>query len=406
MKRSITGYTRADLLKKARIKHNTVFNRRFDKVNKHYGLVTQSINPFKEEIDNENSPYEIPLEVVDLLSTLLYSIEFNPFFRTNADDKKIEAYNIIDFYKTLIKEVENFPLFEKYKIKEHPAYLNTIKEIEILPKLIKKLSESIVALEEITQQERGDIMIHIYQKLDEWVFNAFINNSLDNKAKLSNYKNVQKNLNEELDGTTITQESINTLDELIVERIKMWTGLIGENPKEIKKNVLRSKDRKKSIEEYIQELSGIEGYSVGVLRESIEKEIIDEYYDGMFETHRNEIDDLINHIKENKCEEKLTSYKATEKYKKWRNADTKERKEYITQWKEFRITKLKAQIKALEETLYHLENDGDFSIHRVTEEMNQLERYLEFEGNIKNSKRYERASNLFFGQLISQNFKR
>ncbi|SHN33714.1 hypothetical protein [Gracilibacillus kekensis] len=407
MKRSITSYTKADLLKMAKIKHNTVFNRRLDKINEHYDLALKSINPFKVEVDNEKSPYEIPFEVAELLSTLLYSIEFNPYFRTNADDRKIEAYSIIDFYKTLIEEIENFPLFEQYKIKEHPAYLNTLKEVDILPKLIEKISETIVVLEQITQQERGDIMIHIYKRLDEWIFNAYSNNSYLKMARLSNLEYMKEKIDEEvMDDPTVVQESINTLDTLIVERIKMWTGLTGEEIVDIKKNVLDKKKGKKEFESYIQKFLNMEGNNGEELRGFIEMELLESLYDGRFEDHRIETDDLIKNIKESKYEEKLVSYKAEKQYEKWKNADQVEQQEYIKQWKESRISKVKQQISAYEEVLHSLECDDDYSFQKVTEEMDQLERFLEFKKNIKNSKLYEEASNLFLGQLMLQNLKK
>ncbi|WP_207205166.1 hypothetical protein [Peribacillus sp. TH16] len=70
-----------------------------NKVNEIYGLSMKSINPFKELVDDENSKFEIPLEAMPLLGILLLSVDANPFFRINADVKKIDAEKIISFNK-------------------------------------------------------------------------------------------------------------------------------------------------------------------------------------------------------------------------------------------------------------------------------------------------------------------
>ncbi|MEG8979322.1 hypothetical protein U8Y98_21700 [Priestia megaterium] len=399
--RSITGFSKKEMIERTKIKHNTVFNRRYNKVVEFYGLVTKETNPFKELVDDEDSKFEFPLEIVQPLSALLRSIEANPFFRKNADEKKIDADKIIDFYQNLIEEIELFPDYEKYIIKEHPVYINTIKEIDIIPKLSKKISQTIVALENITKQERADIMIEVYKKLDEWIFNAYLNNSYLKRASSNNLEKLKEYIPNIINDTTITQDSIKSLDNLIAERIKMWTGLIGKET-EINKNVIESKKRKRKLEKYIKDVDNKASMTTEDFRYFMEEMHLEELFDRQFKTHRQDIDELIDHLKKSNYENKIASVIADKKVEHWKNSDEHQQKKYVDTWKQHRIKSLKEHLKAYEETIKVLEEDDEYSLKKVQEEMLQLEEYLNFNKNIENTKDYEDISNLFLGQLLVQ----
>lgn len=397
MKRSATGLTKKEVLDALGIKNSTEFDRAFNKVKDHYGLTKKNINPFKEEIDNEKSKYEIPFEVMPLLTVLIRSFEANPFNRRNSDKTKISANEIVLFYQSLLNEIERLPEYEKYIIQDHPAYMNTLKEVDIMPKLSGKIAEVVEALEIVTKQERGDIMIYIYQALDSWLYNAYVNNTALEKARSSNINEITKLGFDVTDDTTVTQESIKYLDNLIAERIKIWLGLKGTNEAEIKQNVMDCKGEKLVYEEYLQLNNCMKDSDE--LRYFMELNLVQQLYDGQFEEHKQYVDELIKDTKERNYEKKVLSNNVEEVLEDWRKRDKEQQQVYIRNWKENEIVKLKRKISAYEETIHALEDDL-YCRKQVETMMESVENYIHFNNNLQLNKRYEQVSNWYVGQLV------
>ncbi|WP_379156115.1 hypothetical protein [Paenibacillus sp. sgz5001063] len=156
------------------------FDNRFKRFCEVYGFEDQDYNMFKKDPEDQLSEYEFSWEWYPLFRAILKSLPEHPFFRENRQINNINVEDIGSYYTSLFNEIEKMPNHLKYEIMSHPLYQNALKESYAANHLSNKIAESIAAIELITKQERADIMIQIYQQLDEWTYNAFKHNySLD-----------------------------------------------------------------------------------------------------------------------------------------------------------------------------------------------------------------------------------
>lgn len=402
-----SSYGFDDLLKEVGLKYQNELKRKLNKVNQYYGFESKDINPFKEEIDNKNSKYEFQFESMPLLKVLINSIGYNPFSRKNGDLDKVDSKQLELFYKTLIEEIDVLPDYAKYEVWDSPVYINTLKERLIIPKLVRKISEFIVALEVSLDNESGDIMIYIYKMLDEWMLNAFENNYVLRTVKSSNAESIKKahlpNIEEDDLNKLIEKDRDNTLDRFIANMIKEYIGLTGNTKKEIKSNLLNKKRKIKGLNYFFNVYQITDSESIRFLLES-EIEKYKYVSEEKYEEFKDDTDQLIKKINACEYEDKLISKKAEFELKKWKESNKKEKSAILQRKKEERMTTLKNTIEKCKIELRSIE-ESDTYLEKYKTQMRIYERFFSLKKLLKENKKFVEASNLFLGQILAEKEK-
>ena len=122
--------------------------------------------------------YLWPAEWAGLASVILGTISQHPLFAKTADrqsvQERITAEQIVSYYKVLLEKVEgNLLPHLKEQVVLLDSYLATRKMVDKVPVLISKIEDVISALIYVGNEQPGELADYIQRQLDSWLYHLY-----------------------------------------------------------------------------------------------------------------------------------------------------------------------------------------------------------------------------------------
>ncbi|GAE26886.1 hypothetical protein JCM9140_2992 [Halalkalibacter wakoensis JCM 9140] len=412
-----------EFLEDAGLKGKTTFDKRFARFLEIYPINDNENNYFKKDPQNDHSEFEFKWEWYQLFKVLFSATAHHPFFYRKRLLEKVTVADFQDYFNSLLAEVDQLPDYLRNEIISHRSYQNTLKEKEVLPDLATKIAEFVCAMELITQKERPDIMVDIYKKLDDWIYQAFMNSERIRIVEARNHEITDDLITKGVNSPSKQnnpEEQEELEKQLKHEEELKWQYRKQEELDQYIAFLLKDKiEAIKTLEELpiddheFEELVNLFiGGEVGAKIDSRTKkyrmayEMYLEQSIGLADAHVHHIESIIENIKKYQYKSQ-TSVEKIKRFKEEQKRLTKsEYEQQFVEAKEKRKKQLLQMIQACQEELEELETTQDYLKDGTKLEEELHESYLKFYTQVQTqSEKYQQASELFMGQIVSPSFK-